>query len=40
MDPLDLLVSDSELAMTTCLCGIFDPSRRGWFSNAGHPPRC
>ena len=26
MDRLDLLVSDSGLAMTTCLCGIFDPA--------------
>ena len=26
MDRLDLLVSDSGLAMTTCLCGILDPA--------------
>ena len=39
MDRLDLLVSDSELAMTTCLCGILDPSSGQLrFSNAGHPP--
>ena len=28
MDRLDLLVSDSDLAMTTCLCGILDPAHR------------
>ena len=39
MDRLDLLVSDSDLAMTTCLCGIFDPETGTLrFSNAGHPP--
>ena len=39
MDRLDLLVSDSDLAMTTCLCGIFDPATGTLrFSNAGHPP--
>jgi anti-sigma regulatory factor (Ser/Thr protein kinase) len=39
MDRLDLLVSDSSLAMTTCLCGIFDPaSGELRFANAGHPP--
>jgi signal transduction histidine kinase/serine phosphatase RsbU (regulator of sigma subunit) len=39
MDRLDLLVSDSGLAMTTCLCGILDPaSGLLRFSNAGHPP--
>jgi anti-sigma regulatory factor (Ser/Thr protein kinase) len=39
MDRLDLLVSDGELAMTTCLCGIFEPSSGLLrFSNAGHPP--
>jgi serine phosphatase RsbU (regulator of sigma subunit)/anti-sigma regulatory factor (Ser/Thr protein kinase) len=39
MDRLDLLVSDSGLAMTTCLCGIFDPSSGVLkFANAGHPP--
>jgi anti-sigma regulatory factor (Ser/Thr protein kinase) len=39
MDRLDLLVSDSGLAMTTCLCGIFDPaSGLLRFANAGHPP--
>jgi serine phosphatase RsbU (regulator of sigma subunit)/anti-sigma regulatory factor (Ser/Thr protein kinase) len=39
MDRLDLLVSDSGLAMTTCLCGILDPaSGQLRFSNAGHPP--
>jgi anti-sigma regulatory factor (Ser/Thr protein kinase)/CheY-like chemotaxis protein len=39
MDRLDLLVSDSGLAMTTCLCGILDPSSGVLrFSNAGHPP--
>ena len=39
MDRLDLLVSDSGLAMTTCLCGILDPGTGLLrFSNAGHPP--
>jgi serine phosphatase RsbU (regulator of sigma subunit)/anti-sigma regulatory factor (Ser/Thr protein kinase) len=39
MDRLDLLVSDSDLAMTTCLCGIFDPGTGTLrFANAGHPP--
>jgi anti-sigma regulatory factor (Ser/Thr protein kinase) len=39
MDRLDLLVSDSDLAMTTCLCGIFDPATGSLrFANAGHPP--
>ena len=39
MDRLDLLVSDSGLAMTTCLCGILDPSSgKLRFANAGHPP--
>ena len=39
MDRLDLLVSDSGLAMTTCLCGILDPATGILrFSNAGHPP--
>jgi len=39
MDRLDLLVSDSGLAMTTCLCGILDPaSGLLRFANAGHPP--
>ena len=39
MDRLDLLVSDSGLAMTTCLCGILDPATGVLrFSNAGHPP--
>jgi len=39
MDRLDLLVSESDLAMTTCLCGIFDPGTGVLrFSNAGHPP--
>jgi anti-sigma regulatory factor (Ser/Thr protein kinase) len=39
MDRLDLLVSDGGLAMTTCLCGIFDPASGVLrFSNAGHPP--
>ena len=39
MDRLDLLVSDSDLAMTTCLCGIFDPATGLLrFANAGHPP--
>ena len=39
MDRLDLLVSDSGLAMTTCLCGIFDPAMGVLrFANAGHPP--
>ena len=39
MDRLDLLVSDSGLAMTTCLCGILDPASGVLrFSNAGHPP--
>jgi serine phosphatase RsbU (regulator of sigma subunit)/anti-sigma regulatory factor (Ser/Thr protein kinase) len=39
MDRLDLLVSDSDLAMTTCLCGILDPSTGLLrFANAGHPP--
>jgi len=39
MDRLDLLVSDSDLAMTTCLCGILDPDTGVLrFSNAGHPP--
>jgi anti-sigma regulatory factor (Ser/Thr protein kinase) len=39
MDRLDLLVSDSGLAMTTCLCGILDPSTGVLkFANAGHPP--
>jgi signal transduction histidine kinase/serine phosphatase RsbU (regulator of sigma subunit) len=39
MDRLDLLVSDSGLSMTTCLCGIFDPaSGLLRFANAGHPP--
>src|SRR5918994_822884 len=39
MDRLDLLVSDSDLAMTTCLCGILDPAAGVLrFSNAGHPP--
>ena len=39
MDRLDLLVSDSGLAMTTCLCGILDPSTGLLrFANAGHPP--
>ena len=39
MDRLDLLVSDSGLAMTTCLCGIFDPAMGILrFANAGHPP--
>ena len=39
MDRLDLLVSDSDLSMTTCLCGILDPETGTLrFSNAGHPP--
>jgi anti-sigma regulatory factor (Ser/Thr protein kinase) len=39
MDRLDLLVSDSGLAMTTCLCGILDPATGLLrFANAGHPP--
>ena len=39
MTRLDRLVHESELAMTTCLCGIFDPGGgRLEFSNAGHPP--
>jgi signal transduction histidine kinase/serine phosphatase RsbU (regulator of sigma subunit)/anti-sigma regulatory factor (Ser/Thr protein kinase) len=39
MDRLDLLVSDSGLAMTTCLCGILDPGTGILrFANAGHPP--
>ena len=39
MDRLDLLVSDSDLAMTTCLCGILNPETGTLrFSNAGHPP--
>jgi serine phosphatase RsbU (regulator of sigma subunit)/anti-sigma regulatory factor (Ser/Thr protein kinase) len=39
MSRLDRLVHESELAMTTCLCGIFDPANgKLRFANAGHPP--
>ena len=39
MTRLDRLVHESELVMTTCLCGIFDPATGALeFSNAGHPP--
>jgi serine phosphatase RsbU (regulator of sigma subunit)/anti-sigma regulatory factor (Ser/Thr protein kinase) len=39
MSRLDRLVQESDLAMTTCLCGILDPADGTLeFSNAGHPP--
>ena len=40
MDRLDLLRSGTRsLAVTTCLCGIFDPATGVLrFANAGHPP--
>ena len=39
IDRLDRLVHESDLAMTTCLCGIFDPEIGLLrYANAGHPP--
>jgi len=39
MARLDRLVHESQLVMTTCLFGIFDPERgRLRYANAGHPP--
>ena len=39
MSRLDRLVQESDLVMTTCLCGILDPADGTLeFSNAGHPP--
>lgn len=39
MDRLDRLVSNFDLSMTTCLCGVFDVRTGSLeFANAGHPP--